>query len=43
MWLTRLAFFADATARQLSKSTISKQRNVLEKRLLSWFRKAFVC
>jgi integrase/recombinase XerD len=29
-------FFADATARQLSKSTISKQKNVLEKRLLSW-------
>ena len=36
-------FFADATYRQLSKSTISKQRNVLEKRLLSWCRKAFVC
>ena len=29
-------FFAHATARQLSKSTISKQKNVLEKRPLSW-------
>jgi hypothetical protein len=32
-------FLADASARQLSKSTISKQKNVLEKRLLSWCRK----
>jgi integrase len=29
-------FFADAQARQLSTSTISKQENVLEKRLLPW-------
>ena len=29
-------FLADASARQLSKSTISKQKNVLEKRLLPW-------
>jgi integrase/recombinase XerD len=29
-------FFADAVARQLSASTISKQKNVLEKRLLPW-------
>jgi site-specific recombinase XerD len=29
-------FFADAEARKLSASTISKQKNVLEKRLLPW-------
>jgi site-specific recombinase XerD len=29
-------FFADAQARKLSASTISKQKNVLEKRLLPW-------
>jgi site-specific recombinase XerD len=29
-------FFADAEARHLSLSTISKQKNVLEKRLLPW-------
>jgi hypothetical protein len=28
--------FADAQARHLSSSTISKQRNVLEKRLMPW-------
>jgi integrase/recombinase XerD len=29
-------FFADAQARKLSASTISKQKNILEKRLLPW-------
>jgi integrase len=29
-------FFADATARQLQPATISKQKNLLEKRLLPW-------
>lgn len=29
-------FFADAEARKLAKSTIQKQKNVLEKRLLRW-------
>ena len=29
-------FFADAEARKLSASTISKQKNILEKRLLPW-------
>ena len=29
-------FFADAEARRLSSSTISKQKNVLEKRLVPW-------
>jgi hypothetical protein len=29
-------FLADAIARKLAASTISKQRNVLEKRLLPW-------
>ena len=29
-------FFADAEARKLSKSTVGKQKNVLEKRLVPW-------
>jgi hypothetical protein len=32
-------FFADALARRLSSSTIQKQKNVLEKRLLPWCEK----
>jgi integrase len=32
-------FFADALARKLSSSTIQKQKNVLEKRLLAWCEK----